>query len=582
MAKRTGTHFSVRHGVYYYQRRVPKAVMDRPAAFQLFFSGRQAFRKSLGTKVYAEALAKAAIVEVEFDSLVSAAIGGKSVMSFPIVRRIFDAAALGEIARMTRDRISTDWRQEIVQAEVTVGAAESLERRIERGAEIRSNSHDVSSALGASSIHDQAVDINQRYNYNFSENSNEFAELKRAIIDGVTQAYSDINQMLNGKSLPDQPSSTLISQFSKPNKSLANRKKFSEVADEQFNIGKLSPKTVQKYKRAQREFISIVGDKFVDEINRNDVRSFLDFIASRKIGRDILTSRSISRTTLQSYLIAVSSTLATAIGRGWCEGPNPASGIKLEHWLGQPDPRVTPPKRRFQITELNLLFSHPWFSGCSSSSACYAPGSTELTDMRYWAAVVALYTGARASELGGLKVSDVSFKDHPYILIQPNQYRTTKSRHSREVPILDGLIRIGFKDYYDRIVKLGSDRIFPDWECPKSYGVDEEDQLKRWASSKWIRAFNRTVIHSVFPLIAPATRSPITFHSLRGSFKKMLLDHGNDKMANAIIGHSQDELDRAYIGKFDVNELWREFHKAEFENLVIPSRASAVTEKSIN
>lgn len=261
MATRTGKHFSLREGVYYYQRRVPKAVLDRPVAFQLLFSGRAAFRKSLGTKVYAEALAKAAIAEVEFDNLVAAAIGGKSVVSFPLVPRTFDAPALGEIARMIRDRLTGDWRREIVQAEVAVGAAESLERRIERAAELLSNSNDISSALGASSIHDQAVDINHRHNYNFNESSNQFAELKRAVIDGVTQAYSDINQMLHGKSLPDQPSSTLISQFSKPKNSLSNRKKFSEVANEQFSIGELSPKTVQKYMRAHIQFIYMVGDK---------------------------------------------------------------------------------------------------------------------------------------------------------------------------------------------------------------------------------------------------------------------------------------------------------------------------------
>lgn len=573
MAKRTGTHFSLRGDVYYYQRRVPKAVMDRPVAFQLFFSGRESFRKSLGTKVYAEALAKAAMAEGEFDRLVTSALGGQSVVKAPHVVRTFDAAALGEIAHMTRDRLTSDWRQEIVQAEVAVDAAEALERRIERVAERGADLNDVSQALGARPIHDQAAEINRRYNFNLSETSNEFAELKRAVLDGVTQAYSDVNQMLRGKSLPDQPTSTLINQFSNSKNSIIYKKLFSETANDHLNIGNLSAKTVQKYRRAHKQFIYIVGDKFINEVDRKDVYNFLDFIAGRKIGQNTLNVRNISRTTLQSYLIAVSSTLATAIGRGWRDGPNPASGIRLEHWLGQPDPRLTPPKRRFDLVELNSLFRHPWFAGCTSSSNCYAPGDTKLSDMRYWAAVVALYTGARASELGGLKVSEVDFGEKPFILIQPNEHRSTKSGASRTIPILDALINIGFKDYFDRISKLGSDRIFPDWECPKTQGLDEEDKLKRWANAKWIRAFNRTVIHSIFPVSYPATRSAVTFHSLRGSFKKMLLDHGHDKMANAIIGHSQDELDRAYIGKFDVKELWMAFHSADFSDLNIPRRS---------
>lgn len=262
--------------------------------------------------------------------------------------------------------------------------------------------------------------------------------------------------------------------------------------------------------------------------------------------------------------------MTTAIGRRWRLGPNPASGIKLEHWLGRPDPRVTPPKRRFEIVELNSLFRHPWFAGCASSSDCYAPGNTKLSDMRYWAPVVALYTGARASELGGLKLSEINFDGKPFIIIQPNEYRATKSGFSRKIPILDALITIGFRDYFDRIINLGGDRIFPDWECPKTHGLSEEDDLKRWANAKWIRSFNRTVIPSIFPLVYPAIRSPVTFHSLRGAFKKVLIDKGHDRMANSIIGHIHDELDKRYIGKFDIEELWDAFHAVDYKGLIIP------------
>ena len=63
-------HIVKRNGVYQYQRRVPKAVIDRPAEFDSLFAGRVQFRRSLKTKNHTEALARAAEVEKEFEARV--------------------------------------------------------------------------------------------------------------------------------------------------------------------------------------------------------------------------------------------------------------------------------------------------------------------------------------------------------------------------------------------------------------------------------------------------------------------------------------------------------------------------------
>lgn len=195
--------------------------------------------------------------------------------------------------------------------------------------------------------------------------------------------------------------------------------------------------------------------------------------------------------------------------------------------------------------------------------------------MRYWAPVVALYTGARAAELGGLKLSEIVTHGAPHFIIQPNEYRRTKSGKARIIPLLDALVELGFLDYVSRVADTGSDRLFPDWECPKEFGGTHADEQTRWANSTWIRAFNRTVVPKVLarPSVK-ARRSAVTFHSFRGSFKSLLFRSGPEKKANAIIGHEETKLDKAYLLEVTAEDLHREFAKARYDGLILPSRSS--------
>ena len=568
-------HVSLRGGIYQYQRRVPKAVIDRPEAHRLYFRGQSIYRKTLGTGVYADALAAAAVAEAEFDGMVQAAQGIlPAVHHTPAPKkRELDAAGLADVSSRIRDRVVTDWRGTIVMAGVDPVAAEYLDARIESAIVARDAGDAPVAAIASQAvIRDMARQLNVEMGFGLNERSEGFGELIRAASDGYVQARHDVQTMLEGKALPDAPTSTLINTFGARPNPRSKAMKFSAVVAEQFKVSNFAPKTVQKAKRAHRRFVEVVGDKPIDAITRQDVHAYLNAIAAQEVGRSLGASRPISRTTVQSYLTQISSPLSFAIGRAWREGPNPAADIDLTHWVSASDPALVPAKRRFEIRELNKLFEHPWFAGCLSDSQCYRPGSHQLQDSRYWAPVMALFTGARAAELGGLKISEINVTGIPHIVIQPNEYRRVKSSKRRIVPLLDAFIELGFESYVRRVSSNGSDRLFPDWECPKSRSRGIDDELSRWANAKWIRAFNRTVIPKVFERDPLATRSEITFHSFRGSFKKLMIDHGNHKKANAIIGHTQDDLDRAYLGHFDVEELHEEFHAARFRGLVVPAR----------
>lgn len=567
-------HVTKRGDMFQYQRRVPKSVLDRPEALDLYFRGQKLYRKSLRTTSYAQALARAAIAEVEFDGLVAVATGQIRATREPVVRpaRPLDAQALGGVSMRVRDLIVRDWRRTIVRAEVDPDAAEHLSARIENAVALEQATDEPLMAITEGALpQDIAKGLNAEEGFYLDEQSTSFAELVRAVSDGCVQAREDVQTLLRGKALPDVPTSALIKDFSTAKPS-STAMPFSAVARDHLKVSNFAPKTIEKATRAHQRFLDVVGDKPVNEVSRQDIHRFLEAVSAQEVGGASGSARAVSKSTVQSYLTQISSRLSFAIGRGFRDGPNPAGDIDLRHWVAEADPVLMPAKRRFEIAELNDLFAHPWFRGCASATECYNSGSHLLNDMRYWAPVLALYTGARASELGGLKLSEIQLRGTPFITLQPNEYRRIKSGKPRIVPVLDALLQLGFNQYVDRVAATGADRLFPDWECPRSRAQDGTGELSRWANAKWIRSFNRTVVPSVFKRQPLANRSPVTFHSFRGAFKKLLIDHGSEKKANAVVGHTQDELDRAYIGHFSADELHLEFKRADYSGILIPSR----------
>jgi integrase len=472
---------------------------------------------------------------------------------FTPTKRQFSATALAEVSSYIRERLITDWRQMILRAEISQEDAEYLEMRLNRIVSRPAHTDEMTELLNCSP-RERAAEINVSWDFGLDESSDEFAELVLAVKDGCVAGRRGIQDLFAGKSLPDEPTSTLINRFGKPRSK--RTKLFSELANEHRRSGTFAETTRVKMKRAHDLFVKIVGDKQIGDITRDDVRSFLDALAKQQVA-----GKPITRETMQSYLTQISSPLSFAIERGWMQEPNPAKGFRLQHWASSANPRER--RRRFSASELNALFEHPWFAGCEAATdtGCHKRGDILLSDMRYWAPVVALYTGARAAELAGLKLSDVELEgDFPHILIQANQYRGIKSGVDRHVPILDALIRLGFREYVQRIKATGADRLFPDWEKPGS---------GKWASAKWIKSFNRTVIPAIFPR---DHKSPLVFHSFRGAFKFLLLNGGKRHLANAVIGHVQDDLDKSYLGQMTPAETYDEFHALDFVGLNLRAR----------
>jgi integrase len=187
----------------------------------------------------------------------------------------------------------------------------------------------------------------------------------------------------------------------------------------------------------------------------------------------------------------------------------------------------------FDTQELRAIFSTPVFTRGERPEG----GQGEAA---FWLPLLALFTGARLSELAGLKVSDVTHEELIgaeclYIVPDVKAGRRLKSKHSaRAVPIHQQLIAVGFLRFVDaqRKTRGGEAWLFPE-VAPGTTGVS--------SFSKW---FGRYVdAHGV-------TDPAKVFHSFRHNFTDALrLAAVGDDVSRALVGHSQGGVHGRYGAK---------------------------------
>ena len=158
----------------------------------------------------------------------------------------------------------------------------------------------------------------------------------------------------------------------------------------------------------------------------------------------------------------------------------------------------------------------------------------------FWLPLLALFTGARLSELAGLKASDVAHEElignHClYIVPDVKAGRRLKNKHrARAVPIHQQLVAVGFLDF---VAAQRMTRGEEGWLLPEV----SPDTTGASAFSKW---FGRYVgAHGV-------TDPAKVFHSFRHNFTDALrLAAVSDDVSRALVGHSQEGVHGRYGAK---------------------------------
>lgn len=562
-----------RNGVYQYVRRVPAIVISTPHAVDTFFGGKKTVRESLWTKDETEAYAKASVFNRQFERNVAAALSGRqSIAINNPVKRAPNANDLGQIAKKIREDMIKEFGPIITLAKGgNDDAQDYLDWRFDEEANENEELHRLKQRglLKATEAEKAlAEEMIAYFNFDAPKGSSTYAAILSAVRDGNLEGKEAVQEMFEGKVKPSASSSAIINQSTDTTNINGRPQLFSEVAEFQNHQKSFTPKTLAKRKRAHDEFISIVGDKPIGQIDFNDVALFLEEVSKHKVGN---LNRPITKETLQSYKSAVSSVLRFANSRRWISGQNPAADIDLSAYTFTNVSETVVKQRRFEEAELAKLFSLPRFQGCKSAKQINAPGNHLLNNSKFWVPVTALYTGARTAELGALRLDEVKIEPVPHIVIRDNEYGKVKGDqskdNSRKVPILDVLFDLGFDEYLGRLKERGETRVFPDWEP-----YEGKDEDTRWSNSAFIKEFHRNVRDKLFPKQVSESRSRVRFYSFRGAFKRLLLEKDNKLFADAVLGHDINDLDDRYIGTIEIEKLHDYYRSLRYDSVVIPSR----------
>lgn len=562
-----------RNGVYYYERRVPRAVLERPHEWQTHFGGKALYRVSLRTRQQADALAAGNREHDDFERRLLAMCGDGSAVTatYDNATRTVTPALLAKIAADARERVARPWAQQLVRAELGPRDEDELERMVEEregdAEQLRSVLQDRrgSGDPVMREIADQVEWLIETERLDAPPSTPMWAMISRALREGLLEGQRDIDAMLSGRSSAIPPERLTRSKRGAP--------KISEVMS--AYVGQLrAQRTIREAKGAVASFIEAVGDLPLDEVTRTEVVQFCTIEGSRTVGgkTDGSVMRPMSASTLKKKLGLIRAAINHAIETDMYEGANPAARIDAKRFTKPVPKALMPDKRPFTVHELQLLVQHPWFTGCESANRSHQPGEHRLDGMHYWVPILAMHTGCRAGELGGLRLSEVRLDhQHPHVVVQDNAYRTTKGSYRRSVPILDVLLDLGFGDFVQRIAGAGHDRLFPDWKAPAGR-VDAS--ATAWSNGSLVRAFNRTLVpQQLGAILTEGARQEVTFHGFRGAFKTLLGRSEYNLPENykhEVIGHAKSALDKRYIQEIPLADTYPAMRRCAYDRLRLP------------
>lgn len=265
----------------------------------------------------------------------------------------------------------------------------------------------------------------------------------------------------------------------------------------------------------------------------------------------------ISPATVNSHLNKLGAIIRYGRDQAWISG-NPMADIEV------PDPIAPEDKRdAFTVEQLRTIFAaRPWGR----------PGDCILErPSRFWAPLIALYSGARLTEICGQRVdemmveSEIAFFDFRH---RPGD-RAMKNGKSRKVPVHPELIRLGFWQFVEAAKVGGREMLFPD--------------VKRHPLGKWGDGTSKWFSRKIRNLELVGTN--LSFHSLRHSFEDALkrADLHDTPIGNAITGRWSAGVSKNYGTKYTLMRLADALAQVTYPGLVIaPAMAAEPTELAVS
>ncbi len=411
----------------------------------------------------------------------------------------------------------------------------------------------------------QASWLCDEYGWVLDEDSETFAFLCQTMLRARLQCYKDELRRLEGKMSPDPDADPLFGP--KPPKRLSAPRNLGDLIDK-FNAARghgWSASTRKNYIIITRVLEEICSrDTPVEDVDSDFCRKVCMLLTQLPANYQKLPSTrgrtisdaiqiavanglpTISPATVNSHLNKLGAIVRFGRDEGWIVG-NPMSGVEVDDPIHPSDKRDP-----FSTTHLRAIFAtEPWDTAAPPPSAPYPS--------RYWTPLIALFSGARLTDICGQRVDEMIEEDgvRLFNFVHRPGDRHIKGRRSRKVPVHPELIALGFWDYVEDARRAGQSNLFADVK---------RDRLGKWGdnTSKW---FSRKI-----KMLALSGRK-LSFHSFRHSFEDALrrADLHDTPIGNAITGRSSPGVSKNYGSKYPARQLQEALEKVAYPDFVFTS-----------
>lgn len=311
-----------------------------------------------------------------------------------------------------------------------------------------------------------------------------------------------------------------------------------------------APNTITEADTARRRFVELFGDLAIHHINKAHGREYRDAISRIPKGLpadmkqltlpeltqcDLSAYKPRSATTINKSLTLLGAVLARAEQEGHFDGTGWRNPFDVTFEIDPADEDYYEP---FTNDELKSLIASPVFSAGLRPKR----GRGETAK---WAPLLALFQGARRTEVIQLLVQDISKDPDTNVWTirfdREGDKRIKTLSSIRRVPIHPQLIDLGFLSFAgERRSAVGpSASLWP--------GFEDRSKLAS-RSNRWSEWFNNYLAKHVVD-------NPVKkFHSFRGTFKRYGRAGGLDEVViNHLVGHSNHSVGARYGRKRDAD-----------------------------
>ncbi|NHO54952.1 hypothetical protein GOB87_13525 [Acetobacter estunensis] len=335
----------------------------------------------------------------------------------------------------------------------------------------------------------------------------------QGVVEGMERAMSLLGNTLPRDVPPPPGKAAGTSECEEPWPTLVTR--FHED-----NPGQ-SEKTMESYGITFRQFADLIGDKPLNTITKQDMKSYADWLKDKPSKR----GGTLGRNTIIRHLGEVNFFLKWCVQSGLIEDWGFADVQARARTQEEKKTRQEDRRRAFTETELTQIFNSPLFTGYKSDARRSVPGSclTRITD--FWFISVLAMSGARIGELTEAPAELYDLEGIPCFDLRQAGTKTQNS--PRLVPVLPQLKSLGFLNYVDRQKRAG--RMLME---PLQGAITAEG---------WSKRINRYLQD------IGLTDKNLVAYSFRHSFRQMLrVSDLNMEIINKIFGHETGSVGAGY------------------------------------